>query len=77
MPGDAQAPGDRQRDRRTEFGQGRRLLWFLADDHRELIIVTRVLRLGRGCESRKPGKLPQHARRPADAPEQPDLYSIV
>lgn len=46
MPWDARAPGEHLWDRRTEFGQGRGLLWFLADDKRELIIVSRVLWAG-------------------------------
>ena len=46
MPWDAHAAGERTWDRRTEFGQGCGLLWFLADDNRELIIVTRVLWVG-------------------------------
>jgi hypothetical protein len=46
MPWDAHAAQDRAWDRHTEFGYGRGLLWFLADDNRELIIVTRVLWAG-------------------------------
>jgi hypothetical protein len=46
MPWDAHAPSDRAWDRHTEFGQGRGLLWFLTDENRELIIVTRVLWVG-------------------------------
>ena len=46
MPWDAHAPSDRAWDRHTEFGQGYGFLWFVADDNRELIIVTRVLWVG-------------------------------
>jgi plasmid stabilization system protein ParE len=46
MPWDAHAPRNRLWDRHTEFGQGRGLVWFLADDNRELIIVTRILWVG-------------------------------